>query len=537
MSVYPEYYIEAKFDGITWEVINRDIVQDITGEYGIFGNSPIDRMAGPGDLKLVFNNTITNSAHLVGYYTPGHFNCRPGFDVGLEIRLRFVIEDIDIIKWSGSIPADGIDLDTGRYAATFTRVTVRDWLEQAANYELQTPQFATNKTIMDGVASILAEMGPQPSTVTYKTAESVFATIFSTISSTTRALTELAAMALSELSYIYLTRVGLIVEGRYTRTIEKKTIARLPMDEADCGALLNDSGGYILNSSGGKIHLHQMEDAIFDNSQKDSVTKFGRTLANRIKLMAYPRKIDTAATTVLYSLNAPIYLASGETVVVSGSYSDPTGVYKNVSATDLVTPIATTHYLMNSLQNGSGTNLTAYLNVMFSSGSGKPIFTLTNTGAAGGWITKLQAVGIGIYTPDPTTLIVKDDDSIAKYTLKDLTLDMKYQDDPNLLAPIGSFLLAQLKDPRREIENVNFEANRNKKILKAFIELEPGDRIRYIEDISGTDGEFFIQGVKFVIKPKGKIDFTWYLKDAGLDSYDFAVWDIDAWDDGSTWGF
>jgi hypothetical protein len=538
MSVFPVYKLKAKFDGINWTYFTVDVVKDdIEGFYGIFDNTALARIADPGELKFSLNNTATNSGGVIGYYTPGHPSCRAGFQTGLEVGIDFIDEGTVIEKWTGLIPPDGIDLETGKLGAPLVHVTVRDWFEQALMHELESPEFAQNQSIMYGVAAILAEMNLQPKSVSYKTATFVFNTLFDTVSATTTAYVELLKLVISELGYIYLTRNGLVVEGLYTRTTEKKTLSKIPKAISESGFLLKSDGGHLLKSDGGKIILHEAEDATFDNSQSKMTTSPGKNLANRIKMTAFPRKVDGTATTVLYSLASPIYLDAGATVVLTGAYKDPTGIYSDVSGIDMVTPLApTTHYLMNSSEDGSGTDLTANLTALASFYTGKPIFTLTNNGT-GGWITKLEAVGKGVYIPEPITLTVQDDASVLANRPIPLEFNMKYQNDPIVLSQIAPVILGQLKDPRLDVQEIEYVANRSAKLLRAFLYLEPGDRFHHKEDVSGVDSDFFIQGVKFKIKPGGKLTYSFFVKDAGLDVFNFAIWDVSAWDDGTVWGF
>jgi hypothetical protein len=67
---YTDYSVEAKFDGTNWTRINSDIVSTIALEYGIQGANSLVRVADPGKLEFELNNTETNSAGLVGYYSP-----------------------------------------------------------------------------------------------------------------------------------------------------------------------------------------------------------------------------------------------------------------------------------------------------------------------------------------------------------------------------------------------------------------------------------------------------------------------------------
>lgn len=65
MSVYSDYFIEAKLDGTNWTDITADVIGEIKFSYGIPGSSPVDRVGTPGKIEFSLNNSEANSAGLV----------------------------------------------------------------------------------------------------------------------------------------------------------------------------------------------------------------------------------------------------------------------------------------------------------------------------------------------------------------------------------------------------------------------------------------------------------------------------------------
>lgn len=536
------YAVEAKFDGINWTNITADVIDTISWKYGILGSGPLDRIGDPGEMFIKLNNTETNSGGIAGYYTPGHPLCRVGFTVGLPVRLVATYDGETRTKFYGTIPSDGIIIQTGRYGKREVEVTVKDWMYQASIHELVLPEFTQNKTIMEVVALILANMIRQPLATDYRTGSETFACVFDTTRTTTRAMSEFAKVALSELGYIYITRRGgdevLRVEGRYTRNDEVASATALV--DATGLKLTTEDGDNIITEDGlDYLITNEVFIPSFDNSMYELTTPYGKELYNRIKTTAYPRVVGVDATTILFSLNSPISLSPGESVTFTGSYRDPTGMYEDVAGTDMQAPIATTDYLMNANNDGTGADLTANLTVVVIYGVTSAVYTLTNTSASTGYVTKLNAVGRGIYTDDPVDYIIEDATSIALVGPSQLTLDMKYQDDPIDIEGIAVLLLERYKDAKVIPDTVSFYANRSAALMSCFMRLEPGDRISQLqEEVSNTNADYYIQGIEASIKPGGFIKFTWFIKDVGFDSFNFAVWDVSTWDQvNSTWGF
>lgn len=532
------YRIEAKFDGANWVDISADVVGNIGSKYGIFGSDPKDRVGDPGEFRLTLNNSRSNSAGKVGYYTPGHGNCRSGFWVGLPIRLVCVYQGISKIKGYGRITRNGIRIRGGANDAQFTDVIARDILHEAEQHELVSPDFATSKKIEDVAALIVANMRNKPVAVSYGNGTSVFDSVFDTTRSTTRAMTEFSKVVMSEMGYLYIRRGDveerLVVEGIYDRNDYKTELTGIPADSTDY--LLLELGDGLLLEDGGGILLEANSVVSIDNAMASYNAVFGNHVYNRIKLTSYPRKVDALATTVLFETVSRIRVSAGETLIVSARYSDPEGKSKSVTGIDMGVPVSGTDYDMNTAEDGSGSDTTSDLDFSYEYSSTGVIYTLTNNNGDDGYVW-VKATGRGVYLYDAVDVIVEDLTSIENHGVNQLSIDQKYQDDPLEAQGIANHLLSDYKDPKMVLSDITFYANRREELLLAFLHIEPGDRVGITENVSNSEGDYFIQGVEYSVRPGGMIECTWFVKYAGHDSYTFAVWDLDAWDDGSKWGF
>ncbi len=520
---YDSIVLEGRFDGVNYVDFYEDTIAPITCGYGIFGNGPIDKVGNIGEIKFKLKNQI-NSANLLGYYSPGNANCRSGFAPGLKIRLYFVLDGVKIYKWRGIIPTNGINPIPGKNGVRYTEVTAKSWMYRAAIHRLRNVVNTTNKTAAQGIALVLADMDEQPLAVDYRTCESTFPTVFDMMTSQTTALSEIAKLTQSELGYTYETRHGLMVEGRLTRNEEKAVLDEFPMATADMEYVW-DGVDILIDENGEELLYADSTTAIFDDSQIEMEITRGEQFYNSVKYTVYPRRVDANATTVLYNLASPTLIpASATGIVFSGNYKDPTGVAKQVNGIDMVTPVATTHYKMYANSDGTGTDLTANLTVTaeFTQSSFK--YTITNNVATAGYITFLQAVGRGVYTDMPIEYLVEDATLISTHGDVPLTIDMKYQADPMVAARYADITLLQTKQFRYEINSVKFCANKSGDMLFAFLYLEPGDRVRIKETVTGIAADYFIQGVNFEITKGNLVFFTWVLRAAGLDTFNFVKW-------------
>lgn len=523
MGYYLDHYsVEALLDGEEWADITGDVIENIECQYGIQGNAPTDRVADIGSMAIVLNNTASNSVGLVGYYTPGHPNCRSGFGTGLDVRLRIQHNNAEIIKFQGKIPPQGIQPGTGRYAAAKTRVTVLDWMEQAANHYLTGMELLEDATAEDGIRGVIENMDAQPpGSTSYYDMESTFPTVFDTVRARTTALSEMAKLVHSELGFLYLTPRGLVVEGRFTRTNQLVNLSYIPRSTADSGALHSEDGDYLVTEDDAPLIADQGDSARFDNAQRDMDVSYGKHLYNSVRFTAYPRRVD-AASVLLFELQNPIQLAPGAAATVSGRYRDPSGGAAEVSGIDMVTPVADTHYKMWTAREGTGTDITADLDIDVTFGTGGFTAQVENTGTLGGWITKLELYGRGVYLYDTLEYMAQNQASITRHGISALLVDMKYQNDPIVASAWSEITLSTYKDPRLSIDRVVFTANRSKLLLGAFVHLEPGALVQISEEVTGISSDrFFVQAEQFSISPGGAIEFAWTLREAGVDSYAF----------------
>lgn len=544
--------VKVELFDLEWVDLTRDVLVNppIEAAYGIRDNGPQDRTATTGMLKFTLRNDAWNSAGKAGYYTPGGVHCRAGFSYGAIVRLRLLYKDIYYPKFFGRISEIVPDLDAQTVA-----VTVLDWIDLAARHRLYLPSYTTSKNAGEVVALVVANMPIAPLAAETAAGAEAFDNVFDTNRANTTALAEIDKVIQSELGYAYIkynpeTESGetLKVEGRYTRAnvsgpkvLEYSSTTSgklLLMDGGDL--LLEDGGKVILNGvtfeaylneyvygepdpiyirtesadgllmeDGGRVILNETIIAGVNNSVMDFKITYGRNVYNQVRYTTYPRYVDAAATTVLFALNSPIELGAGETKSgVLGRFRDPTGGAAKVSGRNMVTPAATTDYLMNSASDGSGTNLTASLTVTAVYGTEGVEYTLTNTSGTKGYITKLQARGRGVYIYDPVSLMVEDATSQAAMGTRTLDLDLKYQKNIETAKTFATTLLNQYMNPQLSIDGVMFNANRNEEMMLMFLMMEPGDCFHIAELRSGISQNMFINGVEYRIEGRA-VFCTW----------------------------
>src|SRR4030066_503430 len=130
------YHIDLKLDGVNWTDVTADARAsvDIGVQYGINGTGPADRVAPTGTLSFALDNSEHNSGGLIGYYAPGHANCRNGFEVGCPVRLRIVDLGVTYYKFVGTL--ETIEPESGQYLSLLTTCQAVDWLDEAGRQKV-----------------------------------------------------------------------------------------------------------------------------------------------------------------------------------------------------------------------------------------------------------------------------------------------------------------------------------------------------------------------------------------------------------------
>jgi hypothetical protein len=533
------YGLEGQFDGVNWTAITDAVIDPIFYSFGIFGSSIMDRAGEPGELRFTLRNGTRNSAGLEGYYSPGHANCRSGFGVGLALRVRLTMDGDTRYAGPYWIPKKGISVETGKLGTKLVRVTAKSWMQFAANHKLQSPAFSENVDFADAAALIMADTSlKQPASVIYYEGESTFRTFGDMVRRDTTVLTELSKLVLSELGSFYERSDGLVIEGRMTRNDEQSTPTQLPLTYAESSQLTDEDGDVLTDEDGTILLDNESTSVTLDNSQVDSPGEYAENYYNRVEMTAYPRIIDAAATTELFTLSSRMKLAPDESAYIRGVYRDPSGVYKNVAGTDMVTPLVSgTHYSMNTARDGSGSDITSDLTATATFTTSDVVYYVKNNGAVDGYVT-LKAVGRGVYTPDPVSYVSQDDDLVDDHDLLILKVDMKYQDDPMISAAFTPIWLNLLKNPKTEEPYVLLSCTKTAALMRVFFWLEPGMRFTRRERVTGIANDYFVQGKEVAIEPGGNVHVKLHMRSAQYDTFKFAKWDtLGTWDSEYGWDF
>ena len=492
-----------------WTEITAYVIGNIEGKWGMTDNSPLDLIAGTGTLEFTLNNS--DGLFLPNTDTPGAL---AGWKKGVGIKLVVTYDGEDYVRWRGVVGS--IKPPSGRWEDFRMTVSCVDWMEYTAKHPLVNPGILTNQRGNQVIETTLGLMPIQPAATLLDTGVSIFPTAFDTVTSHTKALSEFAKVAFSEVGRVYLRKDSvngemLVFENSQARHGWRALDVR-PLAASESGFLLKEDGFFLLKEDGGKIILNQTAEMTLDNMMRRLGTDYGENLINRFTVSANPRKVDASAQ-ILFRLNEPILIGAGQTVEIKGTYADPAGGLP-INGQNMITPVATTDYLVNKKKDGSGTNLTASL-VLVSTTYGTEGFThrVKNTSVNNGWITKYEPRGYGIYVYNPIEHAESDSESIGEFGSQTESMDQKYQAQLIEGTIYAKKVVELERNPRVVVKEVECHANLSGEMMMLFLTGDCGMLFRAISDKYHVDSYFFIEGVTFTIKPGGVIVFKWIVRE------------------------
>lgn len=493
----PGHRFEMELTGYTngWTDVTQDVMLEappVSVDYGIAGTGPLDLVGTTGQKRLGLNNGESNSAGLLGYYSPGHANCRPGFKLGIRVRYTYVLGGGDPAAPNGYGKFIGrlreIDPKPGKHRDRKTVCSVVDWMNEAATtkFNLATQIGKRHDQVL---ASVLALMPRQPDVATLTAGDSTFPyAVDNGPTERSTVMTEIQRLCQSEYARCYI-RGGLNLWGELR--LEKRS------------SRLGPVAAFVFDGS------MQVLDAGSETAK----------IKNKVKVTAHPRRVDAAATTVLFAKpnQSNPSVQPSAVLKLSGRYVDPANPNARVGGIDMVAPVATTDYLMNAAADGSGANLTANFAVVPFYGANQVDYTITNNGGTAGYITKLQARGRGLYDYDPLEVEALNTTSIAQIGESQVVLDQPYQSDAVVTKAIAEFVVTSWSAGGIAEASLKY-IPRTQAELDAAMALEPGMAGVVREEVVGINDTFYIQGVGIRIDGDSTA-FTFSLQRALVQQY------------------
>lgn len=500
LSMEPlEFYVDAVAPGR--DAFAQDIIGAVKATWGIQGSTPKDRLATAGTLTFELDNSDQNVSHTQGLYTPGHPNALSNWGIGRRIQLGVRHPSyVDRVLWYGVV--ESVRSGVGARGRRTAKVTCVDWLDEAARARLSGLAVQTDVQ-SDALFSTLVaavEKAPPGGTRVGSGSDIYPFALDSARDEGAKVASEFAKLAVSEFGQIFVEAGVAVFEGRRVRGGEG--IVRLVLDEDNTLQVTYGS--------------HSRDDVL-----------------NRVQVSVHPRRVDAAATSVLFSVLFTLGNAQRiervTSITINCPYKDPAQLSQRVGGKDMVVPAATTDYLFNTAQDGSGTDITAQLSVAYeggTAGGNAATVVVTNNGPLDGYLTKLQLRGRGVYDFEPVVCDERDAASVASYGENAYAFDMPYQASPQNGIDTAQYILNLNKDPSTRVTAVSFLANWDSVTRDALFNLRISDRVSLTFPELALDGaQFFVNGIALECSLAGLCKVT--LQTAPCGAQEFWLLGID----------
>lgn len=484
-SVTWSWGLQARISEVWTNIVDDVLIREqaVTAVRGIDGNDVTSRVASPGALSCLLDNGESNSAGLLGYYSPDHANMRAGFGRDTLIRLFITWNGVTYFKWRGYIT--DLEPTPGQFLDRQTPLTATDFMQRMVEHNLKAIPIQESKRSDQVMDTILDNMAVAPVAVSLDTDKFTLPFVLhSERDEQTTAMGAVQKVCQTCLAYAYVR--GDTTGGETFVLQREETRAATPIS----ATLDNTMSG------------------IKPNRSRDRVR-------NRIVGQIHPVRVDAASETLLAYLDNEIPLAAGATLTITLEFKDPANLASRISGKDVITTLqANTHFRMSAFAESGGDDLTNLLTTTCTAGGNTASIQLTNDAGTRGFINRINIYGKGIYLYSPVKIVVESGNAD-----KQLNYDFYYLSDPFRAQTFLTHLHARASSEETDVENVWFYADANATLMGYAMTLDIGDRVHLIENATGVNGEYIINKVTYTITTTRRLRVDWETEKADTHSY------------------
>lgn len=474
-----EAYISA-----AWTSIKRDVERfkaPVVASRGIEDSGITKRVASPGSLTCSLDNGESNSAGLIGYYSPEHANMRANFGRDTKVRLKFTYASTDYIKWRGYI--SDLQPEFGQFKGRSSEMICTDYMQKLVETRLSMIAVQQDQRPDQIISSLISAMPVAPANTSIATDDYVvpFA-LSSEQDERTVFMGAMQKVCQSALGYVF-------IGDDETFTYQREA------------ARASSTSAATLNDTMSRLDVSRSLDNVY----------------NRINGILHPTQVDDTADTLLYELDNDIYVDGGDTQIFTFRFRDPNNKAIRVSALDVVTPlVANTHYRASYTQGATDGGANGDLTITDTNGANSAQWEIENTGGARVYINLVNIFGKGIYYYNPVDFHKEtgSGDRDTKY-------DFYYLSDPNRARSYLTHLLRRTSSQAADIAAVSFYADANSTLMTAAMTVDIGDRVTLSETATGISGDYIVNHVSYEIETNGLLRVTWKVET--VDDVDFFI--------------
>lgn len=424
--------------------------------FGVSGADPTSRVASTGTMTFECDNSQFNATSALAGLTPDVATVSAAPYPGKQVRLE--VGSGPTYMFRGTI--DKVDVVPGKYRERRIRVSCVDVMDALAQVRTDRLSVQIDSTLDTVVAQLLDAAPLYPGT---------------------------------ENTLNMFSDVDLVPGGTFPysfdRSYDEKTVIMGELQKIVNSArgifFMDPTTNTVLLRTKNELRNGALTQIFSESSMTGMVPEYERgNVYNDISAKVYPRSVDSAATTVLFTLKDRPLIKPGQTLVIEAQYRDPAVLTGRIGGVAMVYPVVTTDYTFFTKKNSGGTNLSTSLSVQATFGGTGARLAIYNNDTRAGYLRFLQLRGKGVYSQEPVVYSRNVPASIMAFQQRDLTYDMPYETDPTVAKDTVDALVAVYENPRFFIKSISFFANESD-TLYGLLTYRPGDKIAVTETMIG----------------------------------------------------
>ena len=224
-------------------------------------------------------------------------------------------------------------------------------------------------------------------------------------------------------------------------------------------------------------------------------------IINSARVQATPRKQQTDISTLAFLAQVMVIPASGFASFFT-AYLDPRDGLTPTPVGSAITPVASQDYYAAANSDGTGTDHTATLSLVFTGFGGSAVSSLFNGVGNDVHLTRFQVRGYPILSGAPITTKKEDSTSQTKYGVADFVLEDSLITNQNYLRDLVATLITERKDPRDAL-NLTL---RNE--FPQVVQYQVGDVLAVVNSITGVNSSWSIRNMQHEISLAAGLEHT-----------------------------
>jgi len=494
--LYVEMYIESGseiLDEISAEILDNagNVITDLNGWTSIVDDvltdapivifqgqhdsGPEDRVADSGSIRFTLDNSASNSASTVGYYSPDHASLRSGFGLGVKIRVG--MEKDGVTQWISQGKIVTIEPAAGNLNSKKVDVIAADWMDIASRTNMPWISMPSiqNSTDDQVIQYILRNLDDVPEMTDYDTGSYTYPyPLNDIVDGRDTVMTIFQKLMMSGLGRVYI--VGNTSSGEVLKYISLDTLV---------------AGGSVVATFDNDFEAMQVS--------RQAYRRVKRVHVKTGKLAEY----GTTSSTLIYSLPSDsIIVPAGDSVEFIAKFSDVEGVVDSGADVGAIRA----NFLGDLYYSGAGgTGSSMYSSFVTSvsvDGVNSIRVKLINTGAVPGYVYRYDVYGKILYAKE-NYIYRLEDSSIPDGQGVTLDWNALSQNSYSAAVEIGDLLMDWHGRDITEVKSLTFTPTASAGNYEKMINAKPGETVHVVDDVSGIDADMLAIGFELQIWNNG----------------------------------